>query len=233
MAAIRGETLAQGLAGDGLWLRQGTDAGQAVIRAARANLDGTRLSQVSVLTYGPDHAPALRIEAATAELTGGAWVLSGARVWPLDSGANPEAAATTAERFEIASSLTPDQIRDSFGTPSSIAIWNLPGFIARLQEAGFTARRHEVFLQMELALPAMLAAMVLIAAVFTLRPQRSGRTGVLVLSAILLAFAVYFVRNFAQILAEAGEIPPALAAWAPPLAALGLSLGLLLHLEDG
>ena len=40
-------------------------------------------------------------------------------------------------------------------------------------------------------------------------------------------------RNFAQVLGENGQIPVLLAVWAPPLAAIGLSLGLLLHLEDG
>ena len=73
----------------------------------------------------------------------------------------------------------------------------------------------------------------LIGAGFTMRHQRGGRVGVMVLGAILLSFGVYFLRNFAQILGENGQIPPALAAWAPPVAAILSSLGLLLHLEDG
>ena len=48
-----------------------------------------------------------------------------------------------------------------------------------------------------------------------------------------LGFTLYFVRNFAQILGENGQIPILLAAWAPPVAAILLPLGLLLHLEDG
>ena len=51
----------------------------------------------------------------------------------------------------------------------------------------------------------------------------------MVLGAILAGFGIYFLRNLALILGEAGEVPPALAAWAPPFAAMGLSLGLLLH----
>ena len=82
-------------------------------------------------------------------------------------------------------------------------------------------------------MPVFLVAMVLIAAGFTMRHQRGGRTGMMVLAAVLLSFGLYFLRNFAQILGESGQIPAALAAWAPPLAAIGLSLGLLLHLEDG
>ena len=55
----------------------------------------------------------------------------------------------------------------------------------------------------------------------------------MVLYAILLSFTIYFLRNFAQIMGENGQLPAILAAWAPPLAAIGLSMGMLLHQEDG
>jgi len=55
----------------------------------------------------------------------------------------------------------------------------------------------------------------------------------MVLFAIMLSFSTYFIRNFAQILGENGQLPAALAAWAPPLAAIGLALSFLLHKEDG
>jgi lipopolysaccharide export system permease protein len=221
--ALTGESRVLALSGNGIWLRQ----------AEMSNLDGTVLTGVTFITFAPDGTPSQRIEAEAARLTGGAWSLSQAKVWPLSGTINPEADAVIHDVFSIPSTLTPDQIRDSFGTPSSIPIWELPGFIDRLQAAGFTARRHEVFLQGELASPVFLVAMVLIAAGFTLRHQRGGRTGIMVLGAILLSFGAYFLRNFAQILGETGQIPVLLAAWAPPLAAIGLSLGLLLHMEDG
>lgn len=230
---LQGENSILALSESGLWLRQGGDRGQTVIHAQRTNLDGTELRGASFITFGDDGAPARRIEAASARLADGAWQLSDVKIWILAGSANPEAAAVTAATFEVPSTLTPDQIRDSFGTPSSIPIWELPQFIQRLQDAGFAARRHQVFFQMELALPAFLIAMVLIGAGFTMRHQRGGRTSIMVMLAILLSFAVYFLRNLAQILGETGDIPVLLAAWAPPLIGIGLSLGLLLHLEDG
>ncbi len=51
--------------------------------------------------------------------------------------------------------------------------------------------------------------------------------------AVLLGFGLYFIRNFAQILGENGQVPVAMAAWAPPIASIMLTLGLLLHAEDG
>lgn len=218
---------------NGLWLRQGDDASQTVIRAGLANLDGTMLQSVSFMTFTQDGGPTRRIEAASATLTEGAWDLTDAKVWPLNGSGVAESLATTHATLRIPSTLTADEIRDSFGVPSSIPIWELPAFIDRLEVAGFSATRHQVWLQMELALPAFLIAMVLIGAGFTMRHQRGGRTGVMVLTAILICFALFFLRNFAQILGENGQIPAVLAAWAPPLAAIGASLGLLLHLEDG
>ena len=86
---------------------------------------------------------------------------------------------------------------------------------------------------MELALPVMLAAMVLIAAGFTMRHVRLGNTGLMVLLALLAGFSIFFLRNFAQVLGTNGQIPVVLAAWGPPVAGVLLSLGLLLHMEDG
>ena len=231
--ALTGQSSVLALSGSGIWLRQGNAQGQTVIRAEQANLDGTVLTRVTFLTFAPDGTPSQRIEAAHATLVAGAWTLRDAKVWPLSGIRNPEAEAVSSVMYNVPSTLTPDQIRDSFGTPASIPIWELPGFIDRLQAAGFTARRHQVFFQVELASPLFLIAMVLIAAGFTLRHQRGGRTGVMVLAAILVSFGIYFLRNFAQILGETGQIPAILAAWAPPLAAIGMSMGLLLHMEDG
>ena len=232
VGGIEGNGSLLSVSDNGLWLRQGDSESQTVIRAQRANLDGTVLADVTLLTFGLEGAPQSRIEGNRATLTDGSWVIEGAKYWPLDA-RNPESAASLHDRITLPSSLTADQIRDSFGTPSSIPLWELPAFIKRLQDAGFTARRHQMHFQAELALPLFLIAMVMIAAGFTMRHQRGGRTGVMVLAAILLSFGLYFIRNFAMILGEAGQIPPALAAWAPPLAAIGLSLGFLLHLEDG
>lgn len=231
--ALRGETSILSVGNTGLWLRQGDSNGQTVIHAERTNLDGTVLRDVSFMTFTADGRPRERIDAGTARLTPGAWALSVAKIWDLQAPDTAEASATRTAQLTIPSSLTRAQIRDSFGTPSSIPIWELPAFIDRLRAAGFSAQRHLVWFHTELALPVFLVSMVMIGASFTLRHQRGGRTGLMVLAAILLAFVIYFIRNFAMVLGENGQLPAVLSAWAPPLAAVGLSLGFLLHSEDG
>jgi lipopolysaccharide export system permease protein len=221
------------VADTGLWLRQGSGEGQTVIQAARSNLDGTELFGVTFLGFDQAGQPTRRIEAETAKLVSGAWQLTGTKTWDLTA-ANPEQTAVRAEGpVALPSDLTPERIRDSFGTPSAIAFWNLPGYIADLERAGFSAQAYKLWYQMELALPMLMAAMVLVAAGFTMRHVRFGGTGKMVLYALLAGFGFFFLRNFAQALGDSGQIPVLLAAWSPPVAAVMLSLGLLLHLEDG
>ncbi|PIE18143.1 MAG: LPS export ABC transporter permease LptG [Proteobacteria bacterium] len=217
---------------NGLWLRQGDAEGQTVIRAAHANADGTLLTGVSFVHFDASGAPQTRIEATTARLTDGAWLIAGAKQWPLDADA-PESDAEIPGEIRLPSSLTREQIRDSFGDPSAVPIWELPAFIQGLEQAGFTARRHQVWMQSELALPLFLLAMLLVAAAFTMGHPRGARTGLAVLVTVLTGFALYFARNFAMVLGENGQIPVALAAWAPPVAAVMLALGLMLITEDG
>lgn len=221
------------ISGEGLWLRQGSAEGQTVIRAWRSNADASVLYDVTFLSYAPEGGPIRRIAAESAALENGGWSLNGVKLWPLQPGTNAEASAELHDNYFIATTLTLERIRESFGRPSSISIWKLPEFIDQLEQAGFSSRQHRVWFQSELARPLFLVSMVLVASAFTMRHTRFGGTGIAVLATVLLGFGLYFIRSFAQILGENGQIPIALAAWAPPVAAILLALGLLLHAEDG
>ena len=226
-----GDTGVISVGSSGLWLRQAHPGGQLVIRAARADPDGTGFTDVTFMTFG-ESGPERRIEAERAELGAGAWRLIDAKEWRLGD-SNPERESRRFSALELPSDMTPEQLRDSFGSPAAVPIWQLPGFIDDLDRAGFSARAHRVWLQLELATPLTMAAMVMLGAALTMRHSRFGGTGMRVLFAILGGFGVFFLRNFAQVLGENGQLPVALSAWGPPGAAILLSLALLLHLEDG
>jgi lipopolysaccharide export system permease protein len=218
---------------EGLWLRQGTLSEQTVIHAEGTNSDGTHLFDANFFTFDARGLLTDRISAREAILTGGAWELTGVKVWPFAGVENAEAGAMFHDRLVLPSTLTAEQIRDSFGRPYTVPIYELPGFIAQLNAAGFAALQHRIWLQMQLSNPLMLSAMVLIAAGFTMQHTRFGRTGMMVLAAILLGFGVYFIRDFAEVLGESGQLPAALVAWAPPVAAILLAVGVLMYTEDG
>jgi lipopolysaccharide export system permease protein len=197
---------------EGVWLRQGDAAGQTVIRAAHISPEGTELTSVSFHIFSAEGSLTGRIEADRA----------------------PEAGATLTDGpLTLPTDLTPSRLIEGLGTPAAVAFWNLPSQAEALEKAGFSARGYKLWYQMELALPLLLAAMVLVAAGFTMRHVRFGKTGQMVLFALMAGFFIFFLRNFAQVLGENGQIPVIAAAWSPPVAAVLLAVSLLLHLEDG
>ncbi|MFW8592796.1 LPS export ABC transporter permease LptG [Cribrihabitans neustonicus] len=230
-----GGASALSLSGEGLWLRQGGARGQSVIHAEGYSGEAANITlhRVTIHSYTQSAGPVRRIFAESARLDGAVWVLGSAKTWPLAAGINPESGAAQHDELRLPTTLTTDRIRDTLGTARGISIYDLPDTIRELSDAGFTTKRYEVWYQAELARPLFLIAMVLVGAAFTMRHTRFGGTGLAVLMAVLLGFGLYFIRNFAQILGENGQIPVALAAWAPPISAILLTLGLLLHAEDG
>lgn len=218
---------------EGVWLRQADPAGgQTVIQAARTNADGTILTRVQMHRFDEARTLYARLEAPAARLTPGAWLLENASEWQMMADSRFERVATET-RITLDTNLTSAEILESFSPPETVGFWDLGRFIAQMEESGFSGQRHRLFLQSELAKPALYAAMVLIGAAFALRPQRFGQTGVMVLLAVLAGFALYFLKDFAESLGGRGQIPLLVAAWAPPVAAILLAISLLLHLEDG
>lgn len=217
---------------EGVWLRQGDPQGQTVIQAARTNADGTILSRVRMHRFDREGTIYARIEAPAARLIPGSWVVEQASQWDLDADGRFDR-VIAGQRINLPTELTSDQILDSFSPPKVVGFWHLRSFIADMEASGFSGLRHRLFLQSELAKPALFAAMVLIGAAFALRPSRFGQTGAMVLLAILAGFSLYFLKDFAETLGARGQIPLLVAAWIPSVAAILLALGLLLHLEDG
>jgi lipopolysaccharide export system permease protein len=230
------------LAGGRLWLRQSDreldPQGVAIIsgrpvamRADMAPRPGAEarfeLQEVTVWRLTGNDRPLARIEAPRARLSRGVWVLEDAVSFGADRTTAP------ARRIELPTELTPDRIENSFASPETLGFWSLPGFIAVLEEAGFSAVRHRIQFQTLLANPVLALAMALLAAGFSMRQTRRGGVGQMIAGGIAAGFALFVVDKVSNEFGEAGSLPVVLAAWAPTLAGLLLALALLLHLEDG
>jgi lipopolysaccharide export system permease protein len=236
---IKGEASQLSVARNGLWLRQvtmadptGGQAGeeelqQSVIHALHVADQGVHLEDVVVFLYGAHDHFLGRIEAKTAQLEAGTWVLRDAWVSGL------EGAPVHHNQYKLTTTLTPAQIQESFAPPDTLSFWELPGFIRSAQNAGFSALRYELYLYTLLAMPAMFAAMVFMAASFSVRLGRSGGLMRLSLISILSGFAVYFFSEFSRALGQTGILPVALAATAPATASILIGMTLVFNQEDG
>jgi len=224
---IRGQASQLAISRNGLWLRQGDARQQSVIHALRVADQGLRLEDVIVFQYGPDDLLLGRIDARSAVLKTGAWTMNDAWV------SGPDGKSVHHAAYSFPTTLTPSQIQESFASPETISFWDLPSFIATARKAGFSAVRYVLYFDSLLVMPALFAAMVFMAASFSLRLARMGGMLRVILYSTLAGFGVYFFGNVSQALGESGILPTALAASAPAAAAILLGMTLVFHQEDG
>lgn len=233
LAQVRGTASSVAVLSDeGLWLRQADAGGQTVIHAQRAEETGTILHDVTFLVFHATGGITTRLSAERADLRPGLWELSEVKLWEL-SDPNPEQSAQRSDTLALPTDLTPEQIRDSFAQVRAIPLAQLPGFIATLERAGFSALEHRMRLNMELALPVLLTGMMLLSLALSIHHMRAGGAGIRALVTILAGFSLFFLRNFAQVLGESGQIPVVLAAWGLPVATVLFAIGIMLNLEEG
>lgn len=213
--------------GQDIWIRQRSADGQAIIRAAAALPDGIGLSQVAIFAFGPEGGFSERIEAREAVLYHGYWELTDARV--VSATEEPQSYKT----YLLATTLEPDQVRQSFTPPDSVGFWSMPSVIERTQKAGLDTTRYELRYQSLMARPLLLVAMVLVAASVSLRFFRFGGVTKLVIGGVAAGFVLYVATQLSEELGASGIVNPPVAAWLPAIVGTLLGALALLHQEDG
>ncbi|TVQ35124.1 MAG: LPS export ABC transporter permease LptG [Geminicoccaceae bacterium] len=212
----------------GIWLRQSTPDGKVIFNAARMQPDDPlRLERVVVFDYDADGRYRARIDAARATL--------GAGHWQLDDAIRSDAAGL--ERpvgtVRLATELAADSVRQGLRDPDTLSFWDLPGYIRVLGELGFPARAHLVYFQSLLTTPLFFAAMLITGVSVTLRFQRRGGMGALVVLGLVGGFAFFVLVDVVHALGAAGQLPTWFAALAPSAVALMIGSAVLFQLEDG
>lgn len=238
---LKGRANLLAISDSGLWLRESVETGNAttgqpktntpkedyIIHALRVSQKGTELFDVIIFRFQNEDRFVGRIDAKTALLQDRHWVMQNALITA------PNKPAQRREHLAIPTSMTQSQLQDSFTSPATISFWQLDSFINTLERAGFSALRHRLHWHVMLAKPFLLAAMVMIAASFSLRLPRKGGTTTLIVLGLLTGFVIHFLSDIAQAFGLSGSLPLALAAWSPALIVIMLGTLLVLHFEDG
>ncbi|MDP6518120.1 MAG: LPS export ABC transporter permease LptG [Alphaproteobacteria bacterium] len=224
---IRGQVSNLAVSTAGLWLRQADAAGESVIHALRITEPELTLHDVIIFRYEGSDRFVERIDADTAKLEAGHWLLRNALI------TGPDRTATRRDQHRFETHLTIGQIQDSFASPETLSFWQVPGFIALLERAGFSALKHRVHWHSVLAGPLLLCAMVLIGASFSLRmTARQGGAGLLITAGVFVGFLFYVFSDIVMALGISASIPVVLAGWSPGVVAALLGVAMLLHIED-
>ncbi|MEO0399853.1 MAG: LPS export ABC transporter permease LptG [Pseudomonadota bacterium] len=214
--------------GDGIWLRQRTGDVTVMINAASLAKKQSALKDVTVWLLDDRSVFLERIDAPRAVFRDHQLVLHNA-VMKKPGDKLPQKTPL----YSLSSSLTIEDFRDGTQTPETMSLWDLPHYTRIAEAAGLPTVRYQLRFHDLCATPLRLSAMVLIAALFCLKPVRSGGAFRLVLAAVAAGFLVYFVSEISTALGESNTAPVVLAAWGPVLAAVILAVTGLLHFEEG
>lgn len=212
--------------GGHIWLRQDSDDKNLLIYAQKVLDNGRRLENASVFVNNEEGEFVNRIDTPNMRLRTGKWLIDTPIIVKPGEGSNKAAS------FELPTTLTPETIRNSFTSPSTLNLWELDEFINKLENTGFPTQSHEMQWQKLVASPALIIAMFLIAAPFSLQFSRNQGMARMVLVGVAFGFAFYFFTNFMSAFGIAGGIDITLAAWIPTVIAGLLGLSLFIHFRE-
>ena len=216
------------LSNSGLWLRQSdADGNQILIHGEKTGAPDLQLKSVSVFYFDRANAFASRVEARSARLDAGYWVIEDGQRFRSSEAPEPFG------ELRLPTQLTATKIEESLGSPDTMSFWELPGYIGLLESSGFSAQRHRLHFNVLLARPFLFCAMVLVAATFSLRMQRRGGATAMIASGTAAGFLLYFLSDIVFALGLSAKVPVLLAAWTPTGVSLIFGSSMLLHLEDG
>ncbi len=213
--------------GDGIWLRQRDEHELLIINAASFDALEGALNNVTIWRLTPAGAFEERIDAPKAILAGRTIELHEARM----KAAGDKFSKRT-PTFSVPTRLTLKDFRENVPSPESMSIWDLPKFMLLAEAAGLSTVQYNIRFHELCSTPLKLMAMVLIAAMFSMSPVRSGSALRLLLAAVGAGFLLYVVSELSTALGESGVAPEALAAWAPAVVAVIVAVAFLMRHEE-
>jgi len=215
----------------GLWIREAISNDQIMVMQAKSlhqEKSDLLLRRVSIIEIDRKSQPVRRIEAFAGVLKEGFFDLRDVKIFIAGQ------PTKFLNKLQYNTILDINKIEENFVDPEAISFWELPRVIKFYSLSGFAVDRHQMRFWSLVISPLFLIAMVLMAAVFALRPNnRRGGVMFLIVGGIVTGFAAYFLTQIVYAMGISGNIPIALAVMAPTIIAGLTAISLLLHLEDG
>ncbi len=215
----------------GLWIRESEGKDKVLVLEAKSlrqdKNETLSMQDITILEMDPSSQILRRIEGLVGELKDKTFRLRGVQIFK--AGEKTESLAS----FEYQTSITIDRIKENFIEPDAISFWSLPETIAFYESSGFSAVRHQMRYLSLIASPFLLVAMVLVAALFSLKPAvRQGGVMLMITIGVVTGFLVYFASQLIYAFGVNGYIPITLAVWSPTVIVLLLGTTIMLMKEE-
>ena len=213
----------------GLWFIdkfESPEQQKRVVHAKYLNAKSSQLVEVSFLILDKDYNFLKRIDAKTATLSKGEWLLNNSMLFHVHKLTQKESL------IQLPTSFKEYDLKNSFVNPDSISIWRLWHFISILKASGYSALKHSAYFYKILARPFLMCGLILIAASFALKPMRFVSSIRVAFYGLSSGFILFFFNEIVTLLGVNGSIPSYLAAISSTLIVILLGVILILHAKE-
>ena len=211
----------------GLWFSEKMGPNQAIYRANKIDLEKLEFQDLNLIITSPQNKFIERIDAKTARIQGNQLELK--EGWNTHIGK----AAVPFSYKSIKTSLNGKKIENMNISRGVFSFWKLPSYIALLESSGLHSLRYQMYWHSMLSSAFWVGAMILLAAAFSCRPLRQGKTILITVVGIIVGFFLYFFKDMTFALGASGGLPPIIAAWLPPFVTVMVGAVLVFNQEDG
>jgi lipopolysaccharide export system permease protein len=215
----------------GIWLSEKIGPNQAIYRADKIDLKKLEFQDLNMIVSSPQNEFIERIDAKSAQIRGNRLELING--WEVHVGKPAEPFS----RKIIETSLNQDKIQNMIQnmkvSRGTFSFWKLSSYITLLEASGFHSLKQKMYWHSMLASAFWVGAMVLLAAAFSCRPFRQGKTVLIVLTGLIIGFFLYFFKDMTFALGASGQLPPVIAAWLPPIVTAMVGAIIVFNQEDG
>lgn len=211
----------------GLWLSEKIGPNQAIYRANKIDLKKLEFQNLNIIISSPQNKFVERIDAKTAQIHGNKLKLRDGWKTPVGKSAQPFSQLT------LNTSLNAKKIEQLKTSRGWVSFWKLPTYIDMLEASGLHSLKYKMYWHSMLASAFWVSAMILLAAAFSCRPLRQGKTALIMLIGLVIGFLLYFFKDMVFALGVSGGLPPVIAAWLPPVITAMVGAVLVFNQEDG
>ena len=211
----------------GIWLSEKMDPNQAIYRVDKIDLQTLTLFNLNIIVRSSENKFIERIDAKTAQIRGNQLVLREGWETQVGKSSQPFGEKT------IKTSFNKNIIERMKVSRAAFSFWDLPSYIDLLETSGLHNLKYKMYWHSMLASSFWLGAMILLAAAFSCRPHRQGKTVLILLIGLIVCFFLYFFKDVMFALGTTGGLPPVIAAWLPPLLTFMVGAVLVFSQEDG
>ena len=223
---FRGKLSKTAISKSGIWLRQGSESSKIVIRASNFFPEKSLFKDATFYIYTKKNNFVERIDTESAKIEENFWIMRNVII------NKPNKKVVRIDEYTLKTNLSIKKIENSFLDPQSLSIRKIPDFISLLEESGFSATKHKIYLYKTIFLPLYLIGLILIAGSFTIKFTKTRTsTFILILSGVITGFLIHILSETIYSLGIANKLDTTIASLSPSIITILIGVYCVIHFE--